>query len=147
MFQQLWSDPLRGVTTKTTTFFCKILRNEWYYVKVLPKWFIWIVTWGLSSQVSKLVKERNNLVILNAVLNWTSWSWDLHSPKAHCGVPTTADTGCCALEIGKYQPQYRNQQRNFTQQHFIWSPARLNYCTHPVKTKRGNYNVQDQKRG
>ena len=64
-----------------------------------------LATWGLSSQVSKLARERNNLVILNAVLNLTSWSWDLHSPKAHCGVPRTADTGCCALEIGKYQPQ------------------------------------------
>ena len=47
----------------------------------------------------------------------------------------------------KCQPQYRTQQHKLTQQHLIQSPTRLNYCTHAVKTKRGNYNVQDQKRG
>ena len=65
----------------------------------------------------------------------------------HCRVPSAADTGCCALEIGKCQPQYRIQQHTLTQQRLIWTPTRLNYCTHAVKTKRGNYNVRDQKRG
>ena len=64
-----------------------------------------------------------------------------------CRVLSAADMGCCALEIGKCQPQYRIQQHKLTQQHLIRSPTRLNYCTHAVKTKRGNYNVQDQKRG
>ena len=67
--------------------------------------------------------------------------------KTKCRVPSTADTGCCALEIGKCQPQYRIQQHKLTQQHLIRLPTRLNYCTHAVKTKRGNYNVQDQKGG
>ena len=29
--------------------------------------------------------------------------------KRFCRVPSAADTGCCALEIGKWQPQYGNQ--------------------------------------
>ena len=33
--------------------------------------------------------------------------------------PCVADTGCCALVIGKCQPQCRNHQ------HLIWSPTRL----------------------
>ena len=48
--------------------------------KFYQKWFIWIVTCGSSLQVSKLAKERNNLVILNAVLNLSSWSWS-HIPS------------------------------------------------------------------
>ena len=67
--------------------------------------------------------------------------------EGKCRVPSTADTGCCALEIGKCQPQYRIQQHKLTQEHLIRSPTRPNYCTHTVKTKRGNYNVQDEKGG
>ena len=64
----------------------------------------------------------------------------------NCRVPSAGDTGCCALEIEKCQPQYRIQQHKLNQQHLISTPTRLNYCTQAVKTKRGNYNVQDQKR-
>ena len=78
-------------------------------------------------------------IVLSALPNTHNWTM--------CCVPTAADTGCCALEIRKCQPQYRIQQHKLTQQHLIRSPTRLNYCTHAVKTKRGNYNVQDQKRG
>lgn len=75
----------------------------------------------------------------------TSIRW-FYPQTFHCRVPSTADTGCCALEIGKCQPQYRTQQHKLTQQRLIWTPTRLNYCTHAVKTKRGNYNARDQKK-
>ena len=39
-----------------------------------------------------------------------------------------------------------NNEHKLTQQCLIRSPTRLDYCTHAVKTKRGNYNVRDQKR-
>ena len=34
-------------------------------------------------------------------------------------IPSAADTGCCALEIGKCQPQYRNEQLKLIQQLLI----------------------------
>ena len=37
----------------------------------------------------------------------------------HYRVPSAADTGYCALEIGKCQPQYRIQQHKMTQQRLI----------------------------
>ena len=48
---------------------------------------------------------------------------------------------------GSVNHSIRIQQHKLTQQHLIWTPTRLNYCTHVVKTKRGNYNVQGQKKG
>ena len=39
---------------------------------------------------------------------------------------TQCSTGCCALEIGNCQPQYRNEQHKLTQQHLIWSTTCLN---------------------
>ena len=52
------------------------------------KWFIWIVTQGLTK-VSKLARITNNLVMLNAVLNLPSWSWVLHSPNVLSCTRTT----------------------------------------------------------
>ena len=48
---------------------------------------------------------------------------------------------------GSVNQQYRIQQHKSTQQHLIWTPTRLNYCMHAVRTQRENYNVQDQKKG
>ena len=38
-------------------------------------------------------------------------------------------------------------QQKLTQQRLIRTPTRLNFCPDAVKTKRGNYNVGDQKMG
>ena len=58
------------------------------------KWFIWIVTRGLTK-VSKLARITNNLVMLNAVLNLPSWSWVPHSPNILSCTRTTKSKYSC----------------------------------------------------